>query len=123
MKISVPADYKKTNGGDDPVRYLTGVAAKEHIDLLDHCETFLKGRVKERIFVSHPYTTTTDPRLDVMRKVLASYGVAMAVFPDSWYHENTIRIELYRANIHEGVASDRVCRVLKHKKKPVVVVR
>lgn len=67
MLINIPKNYKRTHGSlDDPICYLTGRDSSSFpiwnvlrlkSSLLDHPETFIDRVTKERIFVSHPYST------------------------------------------------------------------
>ena len=131
MKIEIPSNYKKTNGGMaprssawDPVYYLTyksvgdgrGVINR----LLDHCETFVDRKTKERIFVSHKYDIE-DADVAQARKLLGELGVMMEIFEDSWYHEDTKRIEFRKASIHNAIETGECAKVLRFGKKNILI--
>ena len=59
--------------------------------------------------------------LDEMRSVLDACGVDMIWFQDSWYHENTWRIELRNAAIRRLINNGESCKVLKQGRRPVLV--
>ena len=75
---------------------------------------------KGRIFVSHPYNVNPN-ELDEMRSVLDACGVDMIWFQDSWYHENTWRIELRNAKIRSAIANGESRKVLKQGRHSVLV--
>lgn len=130
MLIDIPKNYKRTCGGlADPIRYLTGREGKSFplwkqlrlkSLLLDHCETFMDRTTRERIFISHPYVENPE-LLDEMRAVLETCGVGMVWFQDSWYHQDTWRIELRNAMIRSTIANGESRKVLKQGRRPVLV--
>ena len=114
MLIEVPKNYRKTRGKlSSPIRYLRGNEANllpdeltifHELNLFDHTETFVDRRTHERIFVSHPYGPT-ESALKKLESVLSKCDLMMTHFPDSWYHENTCRIELRNAIVHDHIAN------------------
>jgi hypothetical protein len=130
MLINIPKNYKRTHGSlDDPICYLTGRDSSSspiwnvlHLksSLLDHPETFIDRKTRERIFVSHPYNVNPN-ELDEIRSVLGACGVDMIWFHDSWYHENTWRIELRNAKIRSAIANGESRKVLKQGRRSVLV--
>jgi len=130
MLIDMPKNYKPTKGRvKDPIRYLTGKSRGPFSQwenfpykypLLDHGETFIDRTTKERIFVSHPYVEHPD-LLEAMREVLETCGVDMIWFQDSWYHQNTWRIELRNAKIRSAIANGESRKVLRQGHCPVLV--
>ena len=114
MLIEIPKSYRKTRGKlSSPIRYLCGneanllpdeLAIFHELNLFDHTETFVDRRTHERIFVSHPYSTT-ESVLIKLEAVLSKCDLMMTYFPDSWYHENTCRIELRNAIVHDHIAN------------------
>ena len=114
MLIEIPKSYRKTRGKlSSPIRYLCGneanllpdeLAIFHELNLFDHTETFVDRRTHERIFVSHPYSTT-ESALRKLEAVLSKSDLMMTHFPDSWYHENTCRIELRNAIVHDHIAN------------------
>ena len=114
MLIEIPKNYRKTRGKlSSPIRYLCGneanllpdeLAIFHELNLFDHTETFVDRRTHERIFVSPPYSTT-EPALRKLETVLSKCDLMMTYFPDSWYRENTCRIELRNAIVHDHVAN------------------
>ena len=130
MLINIPKNYKRTHDGlIDPICYLTGKECsyfpiwnvlRLKSSLLDHSETFIDRVTKERIFVSHPYNVNPN-ELDEMRSVLDACVVDMIWFQDSWYHENTWRIELRNAKIRSTIANGESRKVLKQGRHSVLV--
>ena len=130
MLINIPKNYKRTHDGlIDPICYLTGKECsyfpiwnvlRLKSSLLDHPEIFIDRKTRERIFVSHPYNVNPN-ELDEMRSVLDACGVDMIWFQDSWYHENTWRIELRNAKIRSAIANGESRKVLKQGRYSVLV--
>ena len=114
MLIEIPKSYRKTRGKlSSPIRYLCGneanllpdeLAVFHELNLFDHTETFVDRRTHERIFVSHPYSTT-ESALRKLETVLSKCDLMMTYFPDSWYRENTCRIELRNAIVQDHIAN------------------
>ena len=112
MLISIPSNYRKTRGRiSSPIRYLCGkeenlspeeLAIFHQLNLFDHQETFVERKTHERIYVSHPYSTT-ESDLRKLNAVLSKCGLMMTHSPDSWYSEDTCRIELRNAIVHDHI--------------------
>ena len=72
----------------------------------------------EKLFARH---NVSPNELDEMRSVLDACGVDMIWFQDSWYHENTWRIELRNAKIRSAIANGESRKVLKQGRHSVLV--
>lgn len=107
MKIKIPEGYRKTNGKAQNLdRYLKVKMLREDLSflqenlLLDHAETFIR-KDGEWFVVSHPYPSMlNEVTLVRLRAVCERSGITYQIFDDSWYGEQTKRIEFYNARVH-----------------------